>query len=241
MSGRDNSAYWVADESFFTLYVNGRVRAEADAFLNHGVIYGPGRLLRKPEEETVVLALTVVIIEEIERRLGLGDLVIFDMAGMPVREARQRLRDDARSFENFDRRPSDDPVREASKMLEKAHAALNNAAVRGQLCDRSAAARDLCAAAMRKLSEDRGLTSGVVAALAEGKETLDAAIHDRARLDRIGLIEAQACLNRAAGLADIYPTRQETATHAICQDESNSDLEKRAWRRRTSKAFSRGF
>ncbi len=242
MIRKPTGAYWIADGHQFTLFVDGHRRAEADVTFNHAVVYGPPRLFRKPVEENLIAGMSAVIVAEIERKLGLGDVPILTKEGASQDSVRLQMQDSARSFENASHQPSPDPRGEAAWMLRKAHSALNEAAVAADLCDGSAAARDLCARATKLLKEHRGISPDAAAAVREAESMLIDAIGGDAVHRNIRLTEARIYLGRAAGLADIYGEKEAMAQDTASQSENQTqELEERAWHRRTSRAFARGF
>lgn len=237
----NDEAHWVADGDHFTLHVGGELRAEANVVFNYAVLYGPRRLFRKTETETILVDMSVVIVAEVERVLGLREVPILSKDGTPQPNARRGMEESARSFDNANHQPSPDPLGETAWMMRKAHDALNEAAISSYLCGLSAEARDWCARATRIIKEDGCISADAAAAIREAERTLSKAIEEQPVLN-IRLIAAVIHLQRAAGLADVYGEGQTIAKETPqAINGAGQDLEERAWRRRTSKTFGRGI
>jgi hypothetical protein len=237
---RKDDAHWMADGDHFTLHVDGELRAAANVVFNYAVLYGPRRLFRKTEE-TFLVDMSVVVVAEVERRLGLREVPILGHDGVPQTDARRRMEENARNFENANHQPSPDPLGETAWMMRKAHDALNAAAVAADLCDLSGEARDWCARATRIIKEEGRICADATAAIKEAERTLSKAIEEQPVLN-IRLIEAVIHLQRAAGLADVYGEGRSVPQESIqVMHSEGSDLAERAWRGRTSKAFGRGI
>ena len=119
---------WIADGTKLTLHAGRKIRAEADAFLNIGVIRTPRGWFRSDGETRIIVDVAKVIVAQVERKLGFGELPIIDARGSALPEVRQAMEEHARGFENFYHRPSNDPPGEAKQSIDLAFDALNEAA-----------------------------------------------------------------------------------------------------------------
>lgn len=233
--------YWIADEPLCGLYINGHKRAEADLAVNFAVLYGRPRLFRKPSEEFLVVDLSSVLIEEIERKLGLGEVPVLAKDGTPLPDARKTMQERARSFESFGQ--AGDPVREAAQALELAREALNAAAVAGALTSGAAEARDLCAKAGRLLEENRRITPEAAAAIRQAGAALSEVISADPVHHHLRVSEADVNVHRAVRLADLHGEQHRSREPESASGDENreSQLRDLAATRRRSRAFDRGL
>jgi hypothetical protein len=210
---KEHEAYWVKDGSMATLYVSGKVRAEAHIVFNSATIYTPRRFFRK--DSTLVVSLDRSIVSDIEKTLGFAPLPAFDRSGNELTNFRNELEGRARSFENWENRPSHDPVAETVKCLDEAHNTLNIAAREGRLDASAADARLLCAKASIALEKDRRFSQETADTIEAASKVLTAAVMSRPVMQHPKLTTAAILCGRAAALAKQYgpDAGRATPTH----------------------------
>lgn len=173
-SSSRSEAHWRAEGRDFILYVNGRVRAQANTVMNAGEIHGPWPF-RDRKVERMVPPLGQPILDTIEAKLGLSSPApIIDHEGRPAPEMR-------REIDEINRRVREKLYLETDSrlavigLLNGAHDDLNKAAVEGRLTPGAAAARLKCAEALQVL-EDKD-AAGIPPRAAQAVREAAQAIH----------------------------------------------------------------
>lgn len=221
MTPNSMGAYWIADGKDYTLYVDGRRRAEVNLDRNEGVIHGRQRWLRKSPQEFVDGSPATDIIADVERRLGFPALAIVNRDGELLHGLREEIQARADLFRNLHLEPSDDPVGDAAEMLELAHGCLNQAAIDRTLCNRGSDSRDFCAKAGNLLKAHGRITAEVAAAIGDAQRALDDAVQRQSDPLEAEFDEAQTFLKRAGGLAELYGER--SVSRALNGDSQSGD------------------
>jgi len=199
-------AYWVGDDTNYTLYVDGQKRAEADTLFNFAVIYRSRGMFRKPETETLVTDLSKPIVAEVESRLAYSALPVLDKDGRPLADARTQMEEESRYYAEKKYLETDHPARDARALLDRAHHALNIVARESHLNSQGANARDLCAKARLSLGEgdDRALSKDAAAVIKDAAQATADSLGKEPLHHHIKLSEAKFWCDRAAQLAARY-------------------------------------